>query len=44
VLNKQVYVKKRTEKDIWQNLHEFVLEEADNAHKTGVAQSAFFKK
>jgi A/G-specific adenine glycosylase len=44
VLNKQVYVKKRTAKDIWQNLHEFVLEETDKSQDTGVAQSAFFKK
>jgi A/G-specific adenine glycosylase len=44
VLNKQVYVKKRTAKDIWQNLHEFVLEESDKAHETSIAQTAFFKK
>jgi len=44
VLNKQVYVKKRTGKDIWQNLHEFVLEEASGATNIRFEQSKFLKK
>jgi A/G-specific adenine glycosylase len=42
--NNETFVHLRTEKDIWQNLNEFVLEEADKAHETDVAQSVFFKK
>ncbi|MFM9908887.1 MAG: A/G-specific adenine glycosylase [Chitinophagaceae bacterium] len=31
VVNQKIYVRKRTQKDIWQNLYEFVLEETKTA-------------
>lgn len=41
----RILVKKREEKDIWQNLHEFVLEESDREMDTGaLSRSAILKK
>ncbi len=39
------YIKKRTQKDIWQNLHEFILIENDKMFEPGkLVDSALFKK
>ena len=40
----KVYIRKRIEKDIWQNLHEFVLFEADGPVNTPFYEHEFLKK
>ena len=40
----KVYIRKRTGKDIWENLHEFVLFENDKALDTGFEQLPLLKK
>ena len=42
-LEDAVYIRKRTEKDIWQNLHDFVLHESDSPIEDILQCSAVFK-
>lgn len=43
-LKDRVYMRLRQEKDIWENLHEFVLDESDSAPQTSAAGSPFLQK
>lgn len=42
--NNGYYIRKRTEKDIWQNLYEFILWEAGEEPTVTIGHSAFVKK
>jgi len=44
VINKRVYITKRSANDIWENLYEFLLEESANGTLPDFAKSPFLKK
>lgn len=43
-IDDRIYIRKRTEKDIWQNLHEFVLFEAPGPVRISFQKHSFLKK
>ncbi len=44
VINNKIYVRKRTQKDIWQNLYEFVLDETNSSVPNAEVNPGILKK